>query len=115
MKHMRAELILILKKLEDDLGVKVFPTIATRKQGVADVIDFLKTGDFPVSNKISPSVIKMFKDREMSNTERIYELLKLECSHLNTKECEELHNERIDFVNSALKKSVVFNAPKNAL
>ncbi len=103
------------KKLEDDLGVKVFPTIATRKQGVADVIDFLKTGDFPVSNKISPSVIKMFKDREMSNTERIYELLKLECSHLNTKECEELHNERIDFVNSALKKSVVFNAPKKRI
>lgn len=103
------------KKLEDELGVKVFPTIATRKQGVADVIDFLKTGDFPVSNKISPSVIKMFKDREMSNTERIYELLKLECSHLNTKECEELHNERIDFVNSALKKSVVFNAPKKRI
>ena len=57
----------------------------------------------------------MFKDREMSNTERIYELLKLECSHLNTKECEELHNERIDFVNSALKKSVVFNAPKKRI
>ena len=44
------------KKLEDELGVKVFPTIATRKQGVADVIDFLKTGDFPVSNKTLFSV-----------------------------------------------------------
>jgi len=103
------------KKLEEELNVKVFPTIATKKQGVADVITYLKAGDFPVSNKISPSVLNMFTGREMSNAERISELLKLECSHLNTKECEQLHAERISFVNSILKKTVAFNAPKKRI
>lgn len=100
------------KKMETELGVKVFPTVATKKQGLADVTEFLKAGHFNSSDKISPSVQKMFANREISRNEKIQELLRFECSERQSKECEQLHNERINFVNSTLKKAVKFNTPK---
>lgn len=103
------------KKLSEALEIMVFPTVATKKQGTAEVIEFLKNGAYNSSKKVSPLIEKMFKEREVSKNERIQEILQLECAHLNSKECEELHNERISFVNSAIKKSVTFNAPKKRI
>jgi len=102
-------------KLKQELDVDVFSTIATRKQGIKEVLDYLKEGNFRVSSKITPAAQKLFEGRDVSGNERITELLKLECSHLNTKECEILHTERINFVNSTIKKSVNFNAPKKQI
>ncbi len=103
------------KKMEEELGVNVFPTVATKKQGIIDVIEFLKTGHFNISDKISPSVKNMFKDREISKNDRIHELLQFECSYMDSKECEQLHDERINFINATVKKSVIFNAPKKRI
>ena len=100
------------QKLEEELGCSVFSTVATRKQGITEVIDYLRAGKFKVSDKISPSAKKIFEGREITQKARIQELLSVECSHLNTKECDILHNERINFVNSVIRKSVIFNAPK---
>ncbi len=103
------------KKMEIELGIKIFPTVATKKQGVSDVIEFLKAGHFNFSDKFSPSVQSMFENREISRNERIQELLEVECSDNKIKECEKLHNERISFVNTILKRSVIFNAPKKRI
>jgi len=54
----------------------------------------------------------MFEGKEFPVKDRIEELLRVECTHLNTRECEILHNERINFVNATIRKSVIFNAPK---
>ncbi len=54
----------------------------------------------------------MFEGKEFPVKDRIEELLRVECTHLNTSECEILHNERINFVNATIRKSVIFNAPK---
>lgn len=99
-------------KLEEELDCRVFSTIATKKQGIAEVIDYLRGGNFKISNKTTPTVQKMFEGKEFPVKDRIEELLRVECTHLNTRECEILHNERINFVNATIRKSVIFNAPK---
>ena len=107
------------KTLEEELDIKIFPTIAVKKQGVAEIIDYLRgtvfKKNFKASSKITETAARMFENREASKTERIKELLQLECAHINSKECEILHAERINFINSAIKKSVRFNAPKKRL
>lgn len=99
-------------KLKEELDCKVFSTVATRKQGIAELVDYLRDGKFKISNKVTPCAKKIFEGRELPQKGRIEELLSIECSHLNTKECEILHNERINFINSTIRKSVIFNVPK---
>lgn len=103
------------KKLEEELDVKVFPAIATKKQGIAEIIDYLKAGNFNVSSKTTDFSNKMFEKKEISQKERVQKLLVFECAHLNTKECEILHAERIHFINNTIKKTVNFNAPKKRI
>lgn len=103
------------KKLEEELGVRVFPTIATKKQGIAEIIDYLRGGNFEVSVKTTDFSNKMFEGKNISRSDRVKALLTLECAHLNSKECEILHAERIHFINNTIKKAVIFNAPKKRL
>lgn len=103
------------EKLECELGVKVFPTVATKKQGIAELVRYLREENCAISSKGTPYAQKMFENREISRNERVQELLTLECAHLNSKECETLHTERIAFINSVIKKSVIFNTPKKRL
>lgn len=103
------------ESLEEELDIKIFPTIATKKTGTRELVNYLKRGEFKPSNKVTACAKRILQDKNLTKKERIRELLKLECHNLNSKDCDELHTERIGFVNSAIKKAVSFNAPKKRL
>lgn len=92
--------------LENMLGVKVFPTIAIKNQGIKEIKDYIKHNKIKQSEVISDYLDKFSINNQTCRRERIARLLELEEKEENLTSRDYIYSERRKKVNEIVEKSV---------
>jgi len=104
------------KKLEELLGIKVIPTVAIHKKGIAEIINSIKNKKFHVGENKTPYIENMFKDQDISRCEKYSQILEIESQ--DTKKHEEkdkIYAERRHIVNELVEKVVIHTEKKQSI
>lgn len=95
-----------INTLENMLGVKVFPTVAIKNQGIKEIKDYLEKTNILKSDVKSDYLEKIIPDTELSQNEKLNKLLEIEEDKENLETRDFLYTERRKRVNDIVDKSV---------
>lgn len=100
-------------KLKELLGIQVIPAVAIHKKGISDIINSIKNGEYCVSDKRTPFIEKLFKDKELSIPERFRAILEIESQNSNKQvEKDIIYSQRRQIVNDIINKIIVHTEKK---
>lgn len=102
------------KNLEDELGVKIIPAIAIKKQGIAQLINSIKNNEATVSNSITPIIDNIIKD--LSKCERHETLIAIETQNsIQQEKKETIYSQRKEKINTLIKKIILHTKAKESI
>lgn len=89
--------------LQEDLGIRVIPCVATEKKGIAELTEALLSNDAHISNKVIPA-IKEIRNTDESIAESLSNVLEAEAKDCETKD--KIYSQRKETVLAISKKAV---------
>lgn len=89
--------------LQEDLGIRVIPCVATEKKGIAELTEALLSNDAHISNKVIPA-IKEIRNIDESIAESLSNVLEAEAKDCETKD--KIYSQRKETVLAISKKAV---------
>lgn len=101
-----------IEELQNQLGIKIIPTVATKNQGINEVKDFVLNNEIILSSRLTPAIDELLNDKVISKADRITAVISYE---ENMENRDRLYSQRRLMINAVVESVLTETAKGTSL